>query len=167
MALFLSMWTRRGDVKCPRLSTQGGHGLSAQAMPCIATFLKEGVKIGQNWSKLVKIGQNLVQEVVECPPNRIFFFNYLNSVPRSSDHVPKIENAACQLKRILSAYLLVISWSGWIASTAILSYSFSIHVEMFKKVMVSFLKVLVSFKKFSKNFQRVQLMSLVISTCRI
>ena len=37
----LSTWTRGGVVKCPRLSTQGGEG--------------------------VKIGQNLVHVIVECP----------------------------------------------------------------------------------------------------
>ena len=68
-------------------------------------------------------------------------------------------NSACQLKKILSAYLLVISWSSWIISTAILSYSFSVHVEMFKKVLYTFFKVSVRiqtqkmFFSYTVNFQ--------------
>ena len=53
------------------------------------------------------------------------------------------KNFSCQLKRLLSAYLLVLSWSGWITSAAIIS-RFSIYVEMFKKVMATFFVALVS-----------------------
>ena len=43
---FLSKWKGGGYVKCPRLSTRGGEG--------------------------VKIGQNLVHIVVECPLIQIY-----------------------------------------------------------------------------------------------